>query len=255
MSFQRPDPIREAGQIIVGAARGDYDETVGRGVERVIDTATGNVRPRDSGMRGGRPAPRPPVRRAARESDLEQTTGISRAPSGDTGRPVLYWTLEECRGRGGTYTPYDPNTRAPRCDNIPAPRVPTPPPDDDLQPLQPPEGEGEPVHVDDPVDATGEQVPDCNHGRSGNRLLVVGGADCHERQVQPTAQGGGSHSGRDGSKTHAGTEDVVNFDTGGKRSYLARQENPVLKSINLINALQDPYGEFRVCKSEKRLVE
>ena len=236
MSFKRPDPITEGGQIIVGAARGDYDETVGRGVERVYDVATGNVRPRDSGMRHGRPAPRPPVRRAARASDLEQTTGISRAPSGDTGRPVLYWSLEECRGRGGTYVPYDPNTRAPRCDNIPAPRVPTPPPPEQTAKERcenagntwTEDGGGacfdyntEPVHVDDPVDNTGEQVPECNNARSGNRLLVIGGADCHERQIHPTAQGGGSHSGRDGSKTHAGTEDVVNFDTGGKKSYLA----------------------------------
>jgi len=111
------------------------------------------------------------------------------------------------------------------------------------------------VHVDDPVDNTGEQVPECNNPRSANRLLVIGGADCHDRQVNPTAQGGGSHSGRDGSKTHAGIEGVDSFDSGGKRSYLSRQANPVLKSINLINALQDPYNEFRVCKTQKRLVE
>ena len=107
------------------------------------------------------------------------------------------------------------------------------------------------VHVDDPVDNTGEQVPECN--RSGNVLLTVGN-NCN---VRPTSgiQGGGTHRGGSGSKTHAGPEGVDSFDSGGKRSYLSRQANPVLKSINLINALQDPYGQFRVCKSEKRIVE
>jgi hypothetical protein len=53
----------------------------------------------------------------------------------------------------------------------------------------------------------------------------------------------------------AGSGEVEHFDTGGKPKTLARQANPVREMINLISALEDPYGQFRKCKTEKRLVE
>lgn len=185
-----------------------------------------------------------PIRRTAEaiESAVEVLTGSDDPTSRDT---MTHTEPKKKKKNKITDTTDEDRTEATEerpVDTAPA-RPPAPPVPD------------EPVHVDDPVDNTGEQVPECNNSRSGNRLLMVGGADCHDRQVNPTAQGGGSHSGRDGSKTHAGIEGVDSFDSGGKRSYLARQANPVLKSINLINALQDPYGEFRKCKSEKRIVE
>lgn len=112
----------------------------------------------------------------------------------------------------------------------------------------------EPVHTDEPDERTGEQLPDCPQGGRRN-LLGILDSNCHDRQVNPTAQGGGSHSGKDGSKTMAGSDEVVHFDTGGKEKTLSRQENPVRQMINLIAGLQDPYGEFRKCKTEKRIVE
>lgn len=129
---------------------------------------------------------------------------------------------------------------------------------DDTRPVpRPPERTPEPdseVHTDEPAERTGDQVPDCPEGGRRN-LLGVLDSHCHERTVNPTAQGGGSHSGKDGSKSMAGSEEVVHFDTGGKQKTLSRQENPVRQMINLIGALEDPYGQFTKCKSEKRIVE
>lgn len=250
MSFQRPDPISEAAGVIAGAARGDYDETVGRGVERVIDTASGTVRPRDSGMRGGRPAERPPERRAARESDLEQTTGISRTGGGRGSRPVMYWTLEECRGRGGTYTPYDPNTRAPRCDDIPVPVV-EEEEEEGMAPLQPP--------VDDPATVapgggesgtTGEQAPG---DRSDPDNPLHRDEHKHDRSENPYS-GSGTRSGADGSQSMTGHEGVEHF-TGGTTKTIIRGRDPIRETMNLIRSLRDPYGEIRNCKTSKKLVE
>jgi len=111
-----------------------------------------------------------------------------------------------------------------------------------------------PVH-DNPVDNTGENVPDCER-QSGNALLAnIGEASCHRRNVDPTASGGGSHSGQSGSKTHAGAEGVDSFDSGGKPKPMSFRLNPVRQMLININAMKNPYGDFRTCKSNKKLVQ
>lgn len=174
-------------------------------------------------------------------------------------------TPGDIMGGGGSISPEDANTeenKRARCENSggrytsdgggscfhDAPPLPAPPAQDpDPAPEDAP-------HTDDPAERTGDQVPDCPQGGRRN-LLGILDSHCHNRQVNPTAQGGGSHSGEDGSKSMAGSGEVEHFDTGGKPKTLARQANPVREMINLISALEDPYGQFRKCKTEKRLVE
>lgn len=97
-------------------------------------------------------------------------------------------------------------------------------------------------HVEDPTERTGEQVPE-THDRHD------------DQQHRSTDSGGGIHSGSDNTKSHAGSEEVCQFDSGAGIRGLARQENPVRQTLNQIRALTDPYGEFRKCKTEKKLVE
>lgn len=162
-------------------------------------------------------------------------------------------------GDGTTETPAEAPTPKQVCENgggiydsdrgvcfHQAPAVPNPPSSE-------PEPDSE-VHTDEPEERTGEQVPDCPQGGRRN-LLGILDSNCHDRMVNPTAQGGGSHSGKSGSKTMAGSDEVIHFDTGGKNKTLSRQENPVLQVLNLMRGLKDPYGEFRKCKTEKRIVE
>ena len=99
-------------------------------------------------------------------------------------------------------------------------------------------------HTDDPADRTGEQVPSDSH---------TGHDDQRHRSAE---SGGGMHDGSAGSGSNTGSGEVEHFDTGGKpMSNLARQANPVKKMLNLIGALQDPYGEFKKCNTEKKYVE
>ena len=174
-------------------------------------------------------------------------------------------TPGDIMGGGETISPEDANTeenKRARCENSggrytsdgggscfhDAPPLPAPPAQDpDPAPQDAP-------HTDEPAERTGDQVPDCPQGGRRN-LLGILDSHCHNRQVNPTAQGGGSHSGEDGSATMAGSGEVEHFDTGGKQKTLARQANPVREMINLISALEDPYGQFRKCNTEKRLVE
>jgi len=100
---------------------------------------------------------------------------------------------------------------------------------------------GSAPHTDDPADRTGEQVPRPEHD---------------DQQHRSAESGGGMHDGSAGSGSNTGSGEVEHFDTGGKpMSNLARQENPVKKMLNLIGALNDPYGQFRRCNTEKRFVE
>lgn len=93
-----------------------------------------------------------------------------------------------------------------------------------------------------PEEHTGEQVPE-THDRHD------------DQQHRNPHSGGGTHSGRPGHASHTGSEDVVHFDSGAGVRGLARQANPVRQTLNKLRALVDPYGEFRQCKTEKRLVE
>lgn len=103
---------------------------------------------------------------------------------------------------------------------------------------------GSAPHTDDPADRTGEQVPTDSH---------TGHDDQRHRSAE---SGGGMHDGSAGSGSNTGSHEVEHFDTGGKpMSNLARQANPVKKMLNLIGALNDPYGQFRRCNTEKRFVE
>ena len=101
-----------------------------------------------------------------------------------------------------------------------------------------------PPHSDRPEDRTGEQVPSDAHT----------GHD--DQKHRSSTSGGGMHDGSAGSGSNTGSHEVEHFDSGGKpMSALARQANPVKQMLNLIGALQDPYGQFRKCNTEKRLVE
>jgi len=103
---------------------------------------------------------------------------------------------------------------------------------------------GSAPHTDDPADRTGEQVPTDSH---------TGHDDQQHRSAE---SGGGMHDGSAGSGSNTGSHEVEHFDTGGKSmSNLVRQANPVKKMLNLIGALNDPYGQFRLCNTEKRFVE
>lgn len=78
-----------------------------------------------------------------------------------------------------------------------------------------------------PEERTGRQNPDPDHSH---------------RQVDPTASGGGSHSGKDGSKTRAGTDGVIEFDTGTHRQSFP-QKNEIKLLLNNLRALKNPYGQ------------
>lgn len=91
-----------------------------------------------------------------------------------------------------------------------------------------------------PEEATGQQEPDPDHSH---------------RQVHPQAQGGGSHSGKDGSKTQAGTDGVVHFDTGSLHRNIP-QKDGMVELLKTLRALKNPYKQdLRTCKTNKRLVE
>ena len=97
-------------------------------------------------------------------------------------------------------------------------------------------------HVEDPTERTGEQVP-ATHDRH------------NDQQHRSAESGGGIHSGQSGHKSHTGSEEVVSFDSGAGARGLTSRENPVKEMMSLLNALKDPYGEMRVCQTEKKLVE
>lgn len=107
---------------------------------------------------------------------------------------------------------------------------------------RPPRPESPQPHRVKPEEHTGEQVPE-THDRHD------------DQQHRNPHSGGGTHSGRPGDASHTGSEDVVHFDSGAGVRGLARQANPVRETLNKLRALVDPYGEFRQCKTEKRLVE
>ena len=91
-----------------------------------------------------------------------------------------------------------------------------------------------------PEERTGRQEPEPDHSH---------------RVVNPTASGGGSHSGKDGSKTQAGSDGVIEFDSGSN-AIQTRAKNQVVEMLNNIRALTDPYNENRQrCMENKRLVE
>ena len=100
--------------------------------------------------------------------------------------------------------------------------------------------EAPPIPRDPPEERTGGQRP----------------ADDHtHRVVDPTASSGGSHSGKDGSKTSGTTDAVIEFDSGGYHATIP-QKNDVLFMLNNIRALTDPYQvDKRACVFNKRLVE
>ena len=88
--------------------------------------------------------------------------------------------------------------------------------------------------------------------------VATGLAEFQSGDTVGTAFGGTGLTsiGSAGSGSNTGSHEVEHFDAGGKpMSALARQANPVKKMLNLIGALQDPYGQFRKCNTEKRLVE
>lgn len=91
-----------------------------------------------------------------------------------------------------------------------------------------------------PEDRTGRQEPEPDHSH---------------RVVDPTASSGGSHSGKDGSKTQSGSDGVIHFDSGTNVNRTP-PKNEVKFMLNNIRALSDPYNQDgRKCVSTKRLVE
>lgn len=101
-------------------------------------------------------------------------------------------------------------------------------------------------HTDKPEDRTGRQVPEDTHTRHD------------DQQHRSSESGGGHHSGADGSKTHAGSDEVVHFDTGGRgQVVISDKPHPVKEMLARLTALKNPYGEFDFsCPIEnKRLVE
>lgn len=92
-----------------------------------------------------------------------------------------------------------------------------------------------------PEERTGRQQPDDDHSH---------------RQVHPTGNSGGSHSGKDGSKTSHSSDGVIEFDTGTHRQSFP-QKNEMKFLLNNLRAMKDPYNQNvdRHCKTQKRLVE
>lgn len=180
-----------------------------------------------------------PIRRTAEA--VEQGVRILSGDSDPTTRETMTHTEpKKKKKKKSTITDTTDEDRTEATEERPVDTRPTAPP------TQP--------HAPDPTDNTGEQVPDsCNNPTGGNQLLVINDS-CHRENHDPYS-GGGMHSGGDGSKTHASTEGVEHFDTGQAVVGLSRRDNPTVQMMNLINSLKDPFGEFRTCQSEKRLVE
>ena len=168
---------------------------------------------------------------ACNNRDPDACRRVGRYVNRRTGDPP-----EQYRGDamgGGTYTPNETDD--------PIVEVPVSPTGDtgDMRPPETPAVEP-PAPDARPEDRTGRQEPEKDHSH---------------RVVDPTASSGGSHSGKDGSKTQAGSDGVIHFDTGSN-AIQTRPKNEVVLMLNNLRALSDPYNQDRrSCIKNKRLVE